>query len=272
MFFADDSAQSTPTRPGMGPLLAAGGLCVPGAEVGSLEREVTRLCAEAGFPRGDEFKWSPGHELWMRDNLIGDARRDFFLSVLAVARRHEASACVVIVDTSHGSATGAATSELDVFTLLTERVHGVFGAAGEDGHLLIDRPGGDRAEETRFLSSALHTVTTGTDFVVPERIALVTTAPSRYVRGLQIADVITSCTTQYVAGETRYAPAVFEGISPLLRRDLGRVGGYGLKIHPDFRYANLYHWLGNDSHFWRKNMGIPMPLPTYPYARDAGTP
>jgi hypothetical protein len=24
---------------------------------------------------------------------------------------------------------------------------------------------------------------------------------------------------------------------------MGRIGGFGIKIHPDFNYANLYHWL-----------------------------
>lgn len=272
VFFADDSAQSKPTRPGVGPLLAAGGLHVPGEEVGPLERELAQTCYEAGFPGKEEFKWSPGRELWMYSNLVGDARRDFFLKVLRAASRHEATACVVMVDTSHAPATGAKTPELDVLTLLVERVHGLLVSARQDGHLLVDRPGGDRQNETRFLSDAISTIVEGTEFVIPERIALVTTGPSQLVRCLQLADLITSCTTQYVAGETTYAPPVFEGISRLLRRDLGRVGGYGLKIHPDFKYANLYHWLGNDTHFWRANMGIPMPLAFRPYATDALTP
>jgi hypothetical protein len=55
-------------------------------------------------------------------------------------------------------------------------------------------------------------------------------------------------------------------------RDFGRIGGLGLKIHPDFRYANLYHWLLGDSHFVRYQSGYPLPFKSRPYAIDALVP
>jgi len=63
-----------------------------------------------------------------------------------------------------------------------------------------------------------------------------------------------------VAGETRFAPDVFQHIKPMFPRKYDRIGGPSLKIHPDFRYSNLYHWLCGDSHFVRYQTGIPMPL------------
>jgi hypothetical protein len=63
-----------------------------------------------------------------------------------------------------------------------------------------------------------------------------------------------------VAGEAKFSPAIFEdGILPLLRTDSGCKGGRGLKIHPDFRYGNLYHWLLHDSHLVRYQSGISLP-------------
>jgi hypothetical protein len=89
---------------------------------------------------------------------------------------------------------------------------------------------------------------------------------------LAALELAVSCTVQYVAGEPNYAPAVFQGIKPLLRSDFGRIGGAGLKIHPDYSYANLYHWLCGDTHFVRFQSGIPLPLKGRPYAASPDKP
>ena len=57
----------------------------------------------------------------------------------------------------------------------------------------------------------------------------------------------------------------------LLRSGSGRIGGVGLKIDPDFSYANLYHWVLGDTDFWRGNLGTPLPLNDRPYAADGMT-
>lgn len=70
---------------------------------------------------------------------------------------------------------------------------------------------------------------------------------SKWSRLVQLADVVTAWSTSLVAGSTKWAANVFEqGIVPMLRSDYGCKGGRGLKIHPDFRYGNLYHWLLGD--------------------------
>jgi hypothetical protein len=55
----------------MGRLVGVGGLLVRGEVVRDLERDLSSLCEKTGFPEGPagEFKWSPGKDLWMRDNL-----------------------------------------------------------------------------------------------------------------------------------------------------------------------------------------------------------
>jgi hypothetical protein len=71
--------------------------------------------------------------------------------------------------------------------------------------------------------------------------------------------------TALVPGESQFAPAVFAQVRPILRSELGRIGGAGVKIHPDFRYVNLYHWLFGDEHFVRFNVGTPLPFRNRPY-------
>lgn len=273
LFFADDARQRNPSRPGMGPLVSIGGIYVPSQAVGNLERAIDTLCTDCGFPPGEEFKWSPGRELWMRDNLIREDRQEFFIRVLALAQDSEVKAIVVIEDTDYRTATGAPSPEEDVTCLFLERVHKQFATAGAEGIVIVDRPSGGRADEDRFLANCLETLQSGTDYVKPDRIALnVLSTPSKLIRLLQVADVVTSCTVATVGGEDCFSPPVFDVIRPLLHSDMGRIGGVGLKIHPDIRYANLYHWLLGEAHFFKRAIGHPLPLRDFPYSSDPNCP
>ena len=268
-FFADDSRQRNPSRPGMGHLIAIGGINVPAEEVGEIGRCLDNLCAEFGFPPNEEFKWSPGREFWMRNNLIGERRQDFFLKVLGLLAVKDVVALVVVEDVTMNKATSASTPEMDVTSMFLERVDQQCGRGGSDGFVIVDRPGGDRTDEDTFLANCLETLQSGTKYVKPTRIAHnVLSTPSKLSRLLQVADLVTSCTLSMVAGETQYAPPVFEAIKPLLDQSTGRVGGYGLKLHPDYKFANLYYWLVGDTHYWRRNAGFPMPLKDRPYSDD----
>lgn len=267
LFFGDDSRQNCPTRSKMGPLVGAGGFLVDGKALKSLEASLGDVCQKAGFPVNDEFKWSPGRELWMRSNLVGDAPMDFFFNVLSAAADHEIVAMVVLEDAKCRTATRAQTHEDDVSRLLLERVHNALPFSSDGCIVIIDRPTGDRSDEDRFLSHCLEDLQSGTEYVQHDKIALnVLSTPSRLVRLLQLADLITSCTTAEVSGEGRYSPPVFDKVKELLHEDMGRIGGVGVKIHPDFKYANLYHWILGDTHYCRQNWGVPYPLPNRPYA------
>lgn len=268
-FFADDARQRTPSRPGMSHLVAIGGINVPAESVGELGRQLDALCVASGFPSGEEFKWSPGRELWMRENLTGPRRLDFFCQVIETLTQHETVALLVIEDTKYSTATDARTPEIDVATMFLERVNQQCARDDSYGFVIVDRPGGNRRDEDNFLADCLETLQAGTKYVKPTRIAHnVLSAPSNLSRLLQAADLITSCTLAMVSGETQYAPPVFQMIKPLLDQSMGRIGGYGLKLHPDYRFANLYHWLLGDTHFWRWGTGAPLPLATRPYSID----
>jgi len=252
----------------MGPLVAAGAVRVAEQHLRSLELSLDNLCNETGFPVGEEFKWSPGRDLWMHGNLHAEARQLFFKKVLEIAHVHQSTITVVIEDTNHSAATGARTPELDVTRMLLERINADTGAI-EPAMVVADRPSGGRADEDKFIASCVETLRTGTNVVRKlDRIALILASNSRLLRGLQLADLITSCVLALVSGEERWSSATFEHIKPLLRSEFGRIGGVGVKIHPDFNYVNLYHWLLGDTHYIRFYNGWPMPLKGRPYANS----
>lgn len=273
VFFADDARQNTPSRPGMGPVIAIGGIQVPSEALNSLEKQIHQLCQECDFPPGESFKWSPGRELWMHDNLVGEQRQEFLTRALTLARDHGTAALVIVEDTSRGTATETSSHEEDVISLFLERAHQQCQRTGEDGIVIVDRPGGSRADEDDFLTGCLETLQSGTRYVRPDRIAVnVLSAPSRFVRLLQLADVVTGCTLAFVSGESRFAPPIFDSVRPMLPSDRNRCGGVGLKIHPDLVYANLYHWLLGDQHLVRGGGGYPLPMRDRPYSSGANQP
>ena len=273
LFFVDDAQQNKPTRLGMGPLIAVGGIHVPEESVQELEERIEGLCTEYGFPPYEIFKWSPGRDLWMHKNLVRERRREFLMHILGLAKDIGAMATVVIEDTNFKPATGAQSPEVDLIQLFLERAHNQLAAKQCHGIIIASQPGGDRKSENKFLASCIETLKSGTDYIKPDRIVLnVLCSPPKFIRLLQVADVITSCSTAFVSGESEFSPPIFNSIKPMLARELGRIGGVGLKIHPDYKYVNLYHWLLGDSHFVRFGQGVPLPLSDRQYSYDPHKP
>ena len=268
LFFADDSRQPNPSRAGMGPMVAIGGFHIPSENVRDLEHAVNKCCSQHGFPDGEEFKWSPGRELWMRDYLIGEPRQRFYLSVLNLVLERGGQACVVIEDERKSPATGGQVPHYeDATCLFLERANRRMRTIHSQGVVIVDRPGGNQQTEDDFLANCLETLLSGTAYTDFDRIALnVLSTSSRLIRLLQIADLIVGCTTAFVSGEPRYSGPVFDaGILPLLVNSGGRVGGIGLKLHPDLLYANLYHWLLGDTYIPKEGSRYPLPQAKLPY-------
>ena len=274
LFFADDSKQDKPSRKGMGRLVAIGGVSVLDSAVRPLEQKINSLCTEFGFPERSEFKWSPSQGNWMHSNLIEEDRHNFYLRVLALAEDYEVIAIVVIEDASCKTATGIQDPSLDATTLLLERINHHFSRNATEGIIIADKPGGGHKAEEIYLEQLLETRLTGTDYVKFNKIAHnVLTTHSHFSRLLQLADLITSCSVARVAGESIYSPPIFKKIKPLLYSQAGRIGGSGLKIHPDYRYVNLYHWLLGDTFFLKKDgESISLPNNLSPYHSNPTTP
>jgi hypothetical protein len=268
----DDSKQKNPSRDGMKSLVGVGGLHIPSDSVRPMIEDLDTLCTEYKFPSYEhEFKWSPDRRSWMRRNLQGEDREAFFIDCLEIAREYEAQAYVVIEDKKHKNTAGKrGDHELDAVKVFLERTDQLLRETGTEAVVLADHPSGGRGAESRFVASCLETLRNGTPFVTFERISMVLTEDSKHTRLLQLADLIVGCTMAFVSGEAQYAPPLFEKcVKPLLRSEGGRIGGVGLKLHADFVYANLYHWLLGDTHFWKNGVGTPMPLKGWQYVNSA---
>jgi len=255
----------------MEPLVAVGSIAVPEGSIRVLELQIEQICNEAGFPEGEELKWSPGRELWMATNLIEDARSTFFQKILQAAATSGVVATVVIGEATAERVTAQnCSAEVDVTGMLLERIQ-FQTPFDQQATIVADRPSGDRKEEDRFVANCLTTVKKGTRLLRNfDLIALVLTTNSKLVRLLQLADLITSCTLSFVSGEQRFAPGTFQYVKPLLRSDANRIGGIGVKIHPESKYANLYHWLFGDQSYVLHNATYPLPLPghSFPHSAD----
>jgi hypothetical protein len=272
LILVDDSKQKKPSRPGMGHLVAVGGLHVPSDGVQALIKTLDETCAEYDFPSyKDEFKWSPGRRDWMRKNLVGTDREEFFADCLEAAKEEGAEAFVVIEDTSRRSTEGNRDDhEMAAVKVFLERSDYHLRSTGTEALVIADHPTGGRRAEERFVSECMDTLREGTRFMDLENIAHVFTQDSKSTRLLQLADLIVGCTLSYVSGEDEHSPPLFENqIKGMLREEGGRKGGVGLKLHPDFCFANLYHWLLGDDTLWKNGVGKPMPLKGWAYVNSA---
>lgn len=169
---------------------------------------------------------------------------------------------------------GSCTTHQEFVTkMLIERVNWLARSKHTSALIVADRPGGNTTTDRYFLNQCLNAIQHGTGYVVPDSIAINTlSTDSHLVRLLQAADLFVSCTTAFFGGESRFSPPVFTAIQPLLARDMGRVGGVGLKLHPDFSYANLYFWLLGDTHYHRGNIGHPLPFKGRMFGKGPDTP
>lgn len=208
----------------------------------------------------------------MRENVVSDRRTSLFKAVLTKAKEFGAIGQVMISDpTKRLATTQAKNPEMDVLIMALERFD--YSLSGDErGIVIVARPSGGRTDEDAFLRVCEEVVQAGTEYSAFKRLATnILTMPFTNSRILQVSDLVVSATTAIVAGHKEYAEQVFPEIRSLLRSELGRVGGVGVKIHPDYSYVNLYHWLFGDDVTWRRNMGTGLPIPGRPYATGPST-
>lgn len=236
-----------------------------------LNFDLETLCRKKyGFPEKEEFKWSPSRKSWMWSSLTDAKRASFYRDVVSTLSKHHVTVTVVIVDEeADQSSVDQQASVRKAVKFFLERADQQSGGRGRQTILVVDKPGGGRREERAFLDSCTEVIESGTDFVRLGHIAhAILTCDSDRSRLLQAADLVTSATTAYVAGNVQFAAPVFEVIRPLLYQSGDRIHGYGLKIFPDFRYANLFHWLLDEQVFWSRSIGEVLPKDRWPYSKD----
>jgi hypothetical protein len=266
-FFLDDSRYRNCSRPKVGSLVAVGGVIVDAAAARPLDTSINELCGRYGFPERAPFKWSPDGDLWMRDNLRGQKRQQFFTEVLELALNSGSRAQVTICDSTMKTANSHVDDhEMDVLLLSLERFDIELSREKDNGLVIVSRPSGNRKEEDKFLVECADKVAAGTNYSNFNQLAAnVLTMPHTNSRLLQVADLVASITTAMVAGYTKHAGGVFPSVKPLLlRTSSGLIGGVGVKIHPDYSYINLYHWVLGDT----KDDGSPALVPGRPFFKD----
>lgn len=269
IFFADESERGG-DRPGMGRLMAFGGFHVPDEELAVLEREI-EIITEAVLPSGTEIKWSPGPGSPLRD-LEEAERRDLYCRLLRSVQKAGGRAVVVVIDTGRTTLEGRDALRW-ALKLAFERFNTDLAKREEYGILIPDQPSGGPKDTAAFLEDFMNWVQNGTEYSPGDRIQLnAIPSPSRFVRPLQIADVVVAATTAMVGGAYRYAGPVFEEIKPMfIRNSLGYVGGTGLKVFPE-QLTNLYYWVLGETVFTKARMGMgwPLPSPGMPYCEGGG--
>jgi hypothetical protein len=270
--FIDDVEQPRPTRPEMGPIVGMGALLVDSKVLRDLEQGLYQLCLDTGFPVSDhkksEFKWSPGRELWMTQDLTGTTREDFLLTVTHLLQQQHASLIVVLEDELYNVADAASPNhKVDAVRLLFERINRFLEDKDENAVVISDRAAGDIPRENDFLAASIEMLREGTRFVTFDRIALnIVCTQSRFVRLLQAVDVAIGCVAAYVSGEEKYSPVIFGSLLPLFVSGAWGIGGIGLKLHPEYRHGNLYHWLLGEPYLAGPNMLLSLPLRERPHS------
>lgn len=268
--FAADARQSRPLRPGMGPLVAAGGLFVPGEEVGKLEQDIEGLCREYGFAECEEFLSSPDEDASMYGNHIGHKGWRFLKESVRLLRERRVVAVVMVHDADCPTFSGATEAEMDVAGSFLRWVETRLAVRKSDGAILAPANIEGGGPEEGFVGGHLETLVNATSCSKASGVTLSALSLSlRHERLLQLAGVIVSCTTAVVGGDRQYAGELFAPVRGLLARKQGRTGRVGLSLHPYYMYANLYHWLVGDSHFWMHGTGFALPLACYPYSSRA---
>lgn len=269
--FLDDSKQNDAPRQGIGSLVAIGGIIVAASQANEMNRRLAEECSSKfGLPNDAPFKWSPPKKSWCRTNLSDQKRGELIKHVLTIAREYDPSAIVSLCELATSPITGADTHEMSALLMVMERFHGSL-EFRETGMIIIDRPAGGKSDEENYLTTCADIAASGSKYAKFKNLACpIVSMPFSLSRILQVADLIVSITTAHFAGRPA-AAEFFPYVLPLLKPLDGRRGGASVKIHPDFKYANLYHWLLEDEYLKRGSTGVPMPLEDRPYRHSPDT-
>lgn len=276
--FIDDSVQHDPPRPGIGRLVAMGGVVVEAGMLTEAAACIQSTRSSLGIPDGEELKWKPPKGSFLarnretltalRQRLLDDADRCGMKSIVVMIDHSAAYRNETVVDLGH--------------TLLGwffERFSHCIRANDDIGMIIADKPGGSHREDHRWLAQTLELTEQGTEYVTPDHIALpVLTAPSHHVPLLQLADLVVAATTAAVAGIPA-GQALARDLSRLMyrRESAGHLvaSGCGLAMFPRERLGNLLHHVFGEEHASTRDADAPvvqLPHPDWRFADGGGLP
>ena len=242
MFYADESGQESPKVQGMGPLVSAGGIYVPGNGAAKLHQQLEYICTKYGCPVGDEFKWNARRDSWMHGLM--SRRSDFHREILQACIDSGVKANVVIVE--KGNYSQDSVNLPKAFQMLMERVQFSAQEFNEVCGFVSDRRSHATKHNDEFVGGLLDTIHDGTEFVLPQSVIWATSSDSRNIKEIQAADLIVGCTTQFIAGRFKRSEEQIGNIYQLIRKDShGQINGYGLKLWPNKLYDQVRPLTGN---------------------------
>jgi hypothetical protein len=253
----------------MAAIVAFGGIRVAGDHLAALNRSLDSVCREKyGFPRGEEFKWSPSRSSWMAQHVKGRQAGELYADVVAQLALHDVVVTVMTSEERGQKESREEQARRRTVMYYLERVEQQCVRRNTQAFVVVDQPGGGTQQRSAFLARSADIVESGTFWVQFGHMAhSLLAADSRSSRLLQAADLVTSVVASVVGGRTKYAQPIFDRLLPLLDRNGDeQIHGYGLKIDPDQEYCNLYHWLLGVDILWRGNSGTRLPHPRLPYA------
>nr|WP_241962953.1 hypothetical protein [Thalassorhabdomicrobium marinisediminis] len=255
----------------MGELVAAGGIIVDVSRLKDFENAIDTICRKESYdiPDSENIKWSPDKHSWLRDNLERGVRNALYRELLQCADEHDAKVIVAISDLKCKIANQKALDhEMDATLLVLERFDTWLGSG--HGMVFLSKPSGGSKDQMKFIEECIEHRQNGTDYVKFDSfVSNPHIVPAKQSRILQVADLAVSITNAKVAGGDKYADALFEYVLKMMpETSRGVKGGLGLKIHPSFKYRNLYHWVLGDQYYVESSTGIPLPIESYPYSTE----
>lgn len=234
VLFLDDSRQR-PESGGRQRFNAIGGIICPENELKRLETRVGGIKRQFHFPEGEEIKWSPDRDSWVRENLVGERRTQCWRLVLNAAQDCQCQTIVSIIDTELTTISGERVIQQNLEHIL-ERFQFCLHSDDLLGIVIADRL--NRGEDDRMIGDTYEFYTSGTSYVQLNNLFChVLTTTSHTVAQIQVADLVTGVTCAMAAGQTHYAAPLFPIIEEMFYRDQrGRIRGCGLKLFPsEFR-------------------------------------
>jgi hypothetical protein len=271
LVFIDDSQQRDPPRRDLGHLLAIGAVIVPQQQVADYAAALATIRTEIGIPPGEEIKWKPPQGSFLK-GAGGEVVTQLRIRMLQAAIDHQIRSIVVILD--HSAAyTSRTQGEVgkEILKWLYERVTMHLADHDDIGIMIADKPGGNSAQEGRWLTETLTLTNDGTEYVEPGRVVLpIVTAPSHHVPHLQLADLVVAASTAAVAGRKSGLDLKSLLRQLIHRHRLGDINGAGVVLFPE--EWNLYYWAFDEESCSRPstNSGFRLPYPKSKYATDDG--
>lgn len=255
--FVDDSKMDT--REGTEPQRAwfgYGALLVEDQHLPTLDAEFDALKTRHGFPRRRplssrvsldqyrEAKYSPGRSLWMRNNLIEEARTNFFRGAAELIESLGGRILLSFYDEKCDDC-----GEHEAKKRALENLYERFPAIVEDLEtgvvIVVCDFEGSNTQTRSLVEQATGIARFGTWYrseIREHLYPVLLLGESHLHAGLQIADIAASALGSMLVGEEVYAPPVWDAVRPLLYRRSGTAGGWGVKVRTN-RAGTLYRRL-----------------------------